>query len=70
MAQPRSIISPEEGAELQRLHAEYAVFTKRVAEALRTNDGRLFVEEEAKIANIVRRIKEILGTSRPALERA
>jgi hypothetical protein len=63
MAKPRSIISPEEGAELQRLHAEYAVFTKRAAEVLRTNDGQLFVEEESKIANIVRRKKEILGTT-------
>jgi hypothetical protein len=46
VAQPHSIISPKEGAELQRLHEEYAVATKRAADALRANDGQRFLEEE------------------------
>ena len=59
MAQPHSIISPKEGPELQRLHEEYAVATKRAADALRANDG----QEEERVADIVRRIKEIFGTT-------
>jgi hypothetical protein len=59
VAQPHSIISPKEGAELQRLHEEYAVATKRAADALRANDG----QEEERVADIVRRIKEIFGTT-------
>ena len=63
MAQPHSIISPKEGAELHRLHEEYAVATNRAANALRANDGQRFLEEEERVADIVRRIKEILGTT-------
>ena len=40
MAQPHSIISPREGAELERLHEEYAVATRRAADALQANDGK------------------------------
>jgi hypothetical protein len=63
MADPHAVITQEQAAELQRLHAEYIVATNRAAEALRTNDGRRFLEEEANTANIVRRIREILGTT-------
>ena len=63
MAQPHSIISPKEGAELHRLHEEYAVATNCAANALRANDGQRFLEEEERVADIVRRIKEILGTT-------
>ena len=63
MAHPHSIISSKEGAELQRLHEEYAVATKRAAAALRANDGQRFLEEEERVADIVRRIKGILGTT-------
>ena len=63
MADPHSVITPEQGAELQRLHAEYTVATNRAADALRANDGQRFLEEEAKTADIVRRIREILGTT-------
>lgn len=67
-----SRITPEEGAELQRLYAEYPIASKRAAEALRT-DGlplegaalKRFLDEEAKVAAIVRRIKEIQGISDP-----
>jgi hypothetical protein len=41
MAEPHSIISREEDAELQRLHEDYAVATKRAPDALRANDGPL-----------------------------
>jgi hypothetical protein len=41
MAEPHSIISREEDAELQRLHEDYAVATKRASDALRANDGPL-----------------------------
>ena len=63
VAQPHSIISPKEGAELHRLHEEYAVATNRAANALGANDGQRFLEEEERVADIVRRIKEILGTT-------
>jgi len=63
MADPHAVITAEQGAELQRLHAEYIVATNRAAEALRANDGRRFLEEEAKTGNVVRRIREILGTT-------
>ena len=63
MAQPHSIIDPREGAEPERLHEEYAVATRRAADALQTNDGQRFLEEEERVADIVRRIKEILGTT-------
>lgn len=63
MAQPHSIIGPKEGAELERLHEGYAVATRRAADALRANDGQRFLEEEERVADIVRRIKEILGTT-------
>ena len=63
MAQPHSIISPKEGAELHRLHEEYAVATNRAANALGANDGQRLLEEEERVADIVRRIKEILGTT-------
>jgi hypothetical protein len=63
VAQPHSIISPKEGAELKRLHEEYAVATKRAGDALRANDGQRFLQEEERVADIVRRIKEILGTT-------
>jgi hypothetical protein len=63
MADSHAVITPEQGAELQRLHAAYIVATNRAAEALRAYDGRRFVEEEANTADIVRRIREILGTT-------
>lgn len=62
------IISPELGEELKRLYADLPLAYQRAANALRTNglplEGellRLFLEEDAKAAEIVRRIKEIKG---------
>jgi hypothetical protein len=63
MVDPHAVITAEQAAELQRLHAEYTVATNRAAEALRANDGQRFLEEEANTADIVRRIREILGTT-------
>jgi hypothetical protein len=63
VVQPHSVIGPREGAELERLHERYAVATRRAADALRANDGQRFLEEEERVADIVRRIKEILGTT-------
>jgi hypothetical protein len=63
MADPHAVITEEQGAELQRLHAEYIVATNRAADALRAKDGQRFLEEEANTADIVRRIREILGTT-------
>ena len=68
----RSVISPEEGAELKRLYADLPEAYKRAAAALRTDppghvlEGealKRFMAEEAKVAAIVRRIKEIQGTT-------
>jgi hypothetical protein len=67
---PTKIISPELGAELRRLHAEYVIATARAAGAFRTGPPaydfdagglRRFLEEEEKVTKIVRRIKEIQG---------
>jgi hypothetical protein len=64
----KSFISVEEGEELKRLYAEYPIASQRAAAALRTSGKPLedaalqrFLEEDAKVATIVRRIKEILG---------
>ncbi|MCG5233941.1 hypothetical protein [Xanthobacter oligotrophicus] len=62
------IVSPELGGELRRLYSELPAAYKRAAEALRTNGEPLegdklqrFLEEDAKAAKIVARIKEIQG---------
>jgi hypothetical protein len=65
----RVIISAHEVAELLRLYGELPVAAIRAAEALRKSDGkplkapslRYFLDEEAEVAELVRRIKEILG---------
>jgi hypothetical protein len=71
-APPTMIITPELAAELQRLYAEYPVASARAAAALKTDppghelEGealRRFLAEDAKVSAIVRRIKEIIGTS-------
>jgi hypothetical protein len=66
----RSVISPEEGEELQRLYAEYPAASARAAACLRTGgeplEGealRKLLEEDAKVGKIVKRIREILGTT-------
>ena len=69
---PKSTFTPEEWAELTRLFAEYEVASARAAAALRTNPptrqfgGMLlesFLAEDAKVAAIVRQIKEITGAA-------
>jgi hypothetical protein len=64
----RSIISPEESAEIRLLRAEYFDASKRAAEAIQTGDQgldaanlRLVVDEDARAARAMRRIKEIFG---------
>jgi hypothetical protein len=63
---------PKLAAELQRLYAEYPMATARAAAALKTDSPghllegealRRFLAEEEKVATIVRRIKEIQGTT-------
>ncbi len=64
------LISPELGEELARLYAELPVAYSRAAEALKTEapfhrlEGaalQRFMDEDAKAAAIVKRIKEIQG---------
>jgi hypothetical protein len=64
----RSIISPEESAEIRLLRAEYFDASKRAAEAIQTGDTgldgenlRLIVDEDARAARAMRRIKAIYG---------
>lgn len=66
------IISPEQGEELKKLYAELPEAYKRAAAALRTDppghrlEGdalKRFLELDAKAGAIVRRIKEIQGTT-------
>jgi hypothetical protein len=65
----RSFISLEEAEELQRLYAEMRTASKRAADALQTQGAPLegmplqrYRDEEAKVAAIWRRIREIYGT--------
>jgi hypothetical protein len=61
MAEPHSIISREEDAELQRL---YMKTTPWPPNGCPMRCGPMmggFLEEEERVADIVRRIKEILG---------
>ena len=62
------VISPEAGAELARLWEEYPKAHARALAAFMTNGAplegdllRCFLEEDAKVSAIVRRIKEIQG---------
>ncbi|VFU09897.1 hypothetical protein [Methylocella tundrae] len=57
----KSIITPEEGAELQRLNEEFEVASARAAKALLVGNRQLASEEDAKAAAAIRRIKEIRG---------
>ena len=64
------VISPEEGEELRKLFKNLPKAHARASAALRTNgkplEGELlrkFMEEDAKASDIVRRIKEIQGTT-------
>ena len=54
-------LTPEEGAELQRLYTEYAAGTERAAAALQVGNLDRFIDEDAKVTVVVKRIKEILG---------
>jgi hypothetical protein len=67
----KNVISPEEGAELQRLYAELPEAQKRVLAAIKTSppsheltaEGLAqWIEAERAEGAIIRRIKEILGT--------
>ena len=64
------VISPEEGEELRKLYEELPKAYARASAALRTHgqplEGELlrkFMEEDAKAGDVVRRIKEIHGTT-------
>ena len=59
----RMNVPSEEGAELQRLYGEYTEGTARAAAALLAGDSQGFREEDGKVGLIVRRIKEIFGTT-------
>jgi hypothetical protein len=61
-------ISEDESAELRLLRAEYFDASKRAAEAIPTADQgvdganlRLAIDEDARAARAMRRIKEIYG---------
>jgi hypothetical protein len=59
----RAFISPEEGAELERLKSEYLDATARAMEAIRGPgmDSQAFVDADDEASRAARRIKEILG---------
>jgi hypothetical protein len=63
MTGPYTIISPEEGNELQRLYEEYALATAKAFEALQSQgmDTRSFFEADLAARKINARIREILG---------
>lgn len=68
----KNIITPAEGEELKRLYAEWPAANERAINALKTEppyhqlEGEAlerFLQEDAKVGAIVRRIKEILGVT-------
>lgn len=65
MVKPRTVISPEEGAELKRLYAELALAAKKANAVLRASGmtSQSFLEADRAMGKIVRRIKEIRGTT-------
>jgi hypothetical protein len=67
----KTVISPKEVAELQRLYIELPQAYRRAAAALRTDppghslEGKAlarFLEADRKAGDIMRQIKKILGT--------
>jgi hypothetical protein len=64
MARQRSVISPEEGAEMERLKTELAILDQRILVILARKDGmnspEFFDADKAK-GSILRRMHEILG---------
>ena len=65
MAKPRSVIGPDEAAELRRLYKDLSVATTKVNVVLQTLGMELkaFIEADRKVSAIVRRIKEIHGVA-------
>lgn len=68
----KNTITPEEGEELTRLYAEWPIAHERAMKALMTEppyhrlEGETlerFLQEDAKVSAIVRRIKEIQGVT-------
>ena len=66
----KTFISSEEAAELRRLYTELPVASQRAAATLRTEGQPLegdalkrLLAEEARVRDIVRRIRQILGTT-------
>jgi hypothetical protein len=61
----KSVITPEEGAELERLRREYAAATQRAIMAIASQgmDSEAFVKADAEAGAAVKRIKEILGVA-------
>jgi hypothetical protein len=68
----KNTITPADGEELQRLYAEWPAANERAMNALKMEqpyhrlEGEAlarFLEEDAKVGAIVRRIKEILGVA-------
>jgi hypothetical protein len=65
MAKPRSVIGPEEAAELKRLYKDLSVAATKVNVVLQTTGmgSPAFTEADRKLGAIVRRIKEIHGVA-------
>jgi hypothetical protein len=65
MAVPRSIITPEEGAELTQLQLDSAVAIQRERHILATGgmESPEFLEATKASGAIIRRIREIQGTT-------
>lgn len=59
----KSVITPEEGAELERLKAVYLAATRRAMDAIRLQvmDSAAFAKADGEAGDAMRRMKEILG---------
>lgn len=63
--EPEGMIGPEEGAELQRLRAEHAAATRRMADVLASKgmEAPEFLEADRAVGELWRRIRVIQGTA-------
>jgi hypothetical protein len=59
----KSVITPEEGAELERLKGVYLAATRRAMDAIRIQgmDSDAFAKADGEAGDAMRRMKEILG---------
>jgi hypothetical protein len=61
----RIVLSPEQSAELRRLYAELAIAARKANTILMMAgmDSEIFTKADGEVTRLIRRIKEVHGTS-------